>query len=350
MTCTPARSCSTTSSRRAASAGPAGSRPSGAPRACSRSCGRPRAPAPARPAACSTPARAGAWRPSASPGCPSTVPTPSACSATARPPWPGGARRGAVAWPRHSRRAPAPEGCARRTGTCCPSCRAAPRQRLRCGRAARRVHWRRWRAPGPLLASPWLDRAARAAPAPGHRHPDRARPGPVARRPARRRAGRPRPGLRVERGARRVRGHRLDRPGRGRAGDPRAGPRARRRVPRAGAGLRAWRQRRAAGPSRPAGGRRGPPRLAWPSRTARRGPATSPPAGDLHAGGPRPRSCSTCTRAGPPVPPPRRRPAHGAGLVDRCAASRARRLRQRRARRSGHASATDGEALLRSAS
>ena len=41
--------------------------------------------APARRAACSTPAGAAAWRPSSSPGCRSTVPIPSACWDTARP-------------------------------------------------------------------------------------------------------------------------------------------------------------------------------------------------------------------------------------------------------------------------
>ena len=62
-------------------------RRSGATRRCSPRCASRRAPGPARRAARSTPAAAAAWRPSSSPACPSTGPTPSACTGTARPRW-----------------------------------------------------------------------------------------------------------------------------------------------------------------------------------------------------------------------------------------------------------------------
>ena len=55
---------------------------------CSPTCAARRPAAPARSARTSTPAAAAAWRPSSSPACRSTAPTPSACRATARRRWP----------------------------------------------------------------------------------------------------------------------------------------------------------------------------------------------------------------------------------------------------------------------
>ena len=60
-----------------------GASPSSSPR-----CASPRARAPARRADSSTPAEAGAWRPSSSPGYPWTGRTPNACSVMVPPPWP----------------------------------------------------------------------------------------------------------------------------------------------------------------------------------------------------------------------------------------------------------------------
>ena len=59
----------------------------GASPRCSPRCASRRAPAPAPRAGPSTPARAAAWRPSSSPACRSTGPTPSACTGTARRRW-----------------------------------------------------------------------------------------------------------------------------------------------------------------------------------------------------------------------------------------------------------------------
>ena len=56
----------------------------GGARSCSPACGSRSRAAPARRARRSTRARAGAWRPSSSPGCRWTGPTPSACAASAR--------------------------------------------------------------------------------------------------------------------------------------------------------------------------------------------------------------------------------------------------------------------------
>ena len=68
-------------------------------------------------AATTTPAAAGAWRPSSSPGCPSTGPIPSASSATVSGPWP------TVAGPhrpsRHSTTRGRPAGC--RPWPCLPA-------------------------------------------------------------------------------------------------------------------------------------------------------------------------------------------------------------------------------------
>ena len=67
---------------------------------CSPTCAARRPAAPARSARTSTPAAAAAWRPSSSPACRSTGPTPSACRATARRRWPPAtsswSRRGAT--------------------------------------------------------------------------------------------------------------------------------------------------------------------------------------------------------------------------------------------------------------
>ena len=68
--------------RRRAASPPSGASPRSSPRCASR-----RAPGPAPRAAPSTPAGAGAWRPSSSPACRSTGRTPSACTATARRRW-----------------------------------------------------------------------------------------------------------------------------------------------------------------------------------------------------------------------------------------------------------------------
>lgn len=59
----------------------------GRPR-CSRSCGSRRPAAPVSRAVTTTPARAGAWRPSSSPVCRWTAPTRSACAASASRRWP----------------------------------------------------------------------------------------------------------------------------------------------------------------------------------------------------------------------------------------------------------------------
>ena len=91
-TSTPARSPSTTSSWPATCARPAGSPGSGATPSSSPTCGGRRARGRADPAGTTTPAGAGAWRPSSSPACRSTDPTPSACSATASAPWPPAGR------------------------------------------------------------------------------------------------------------------------------------------------------------------------------------------------------------------------------------------------------------------
>jgi hypothetical protein len=56
------------------------------------SCAGPRARGPVRPAATTTPAAVGAWRPSSSPACPSTDPTPNASSAMVSTPWPDAGR------------------------------------------------------------------------------------------------------------------------------------------------------------------------------------------------------------------------------------------------------------------
>ena len=76
----------------ATSATRAVSPPCGGSRRSSRRCASPRAPARAPRAGPTTPAMAGAWRPSSSPGCRWTGPIPSASSGTAKRRWPRGSR------------------------------------------------------------------------------------------------------------------------------------------------------------------------------------------------------------------------------------------------------------------
>ena len=75
-------------------------------------------PAPAPVCGSSTPARAGAWRPSSSPACRSTAPTPSASAATARWRWPQLAAVPVVLKPRPDAGPHQTEPAARRHLTC----------------------------------------------------------------------------------------------------------------------------------------------------------------------------------------------------------------------------------------
>ena len=133
----------------------------------------------ARPAACSTPARAGACG-QVLHRAPLDGPDPECVLGHGEAALAGVAPGAAPSPARPLRRAPAPGACARRTRhACCPSCQAAAKQRLRCGwpSHSENAPGRRWpRTRAACSPSPWarpsnMGRTCPWTPTPGSRSP-----------------------------------------------------------------------------------------------------------------------------------------------------------------------------------